>query len=289
MNNYLVYVVNFPNDKAYVGITCRDLQHRKKEHYRASRKQAINHALKLYQGQETWSIVCSGLTKEQACEKEISLIELWETKAPYGYNLTRGGEGIVGRVITRAHRLNYRKSKKNIEVFYGGQKIDEVEMQKDAAQKYDLSVAQVNGVIKGRYCTANGYSFKFSGEDFTYVKKPRKKQTTPRKPVTQETRDKQSRSLTGIKRTPEQIERSRIARAGIPQTIEHRISVARALFNGTLVLTKDEIVKTYLSIFECCRDLGFSSQSINTVLNPKTYNKSLHGYAITKIPNSGAL
>lgn len=257
MSNYTVYVINFPNKKSYVGITSRDLEHRKKEHYRASRKQAINHALKSYAGQETWSVVCSGLSKEEVCAKEVSLIELWETKAPNGYNLTSGGEGFVGRVITREHRLNYRKNKKGIEVFFGGKKIDELEMQRDAAKKYELTYSQVNSVIKGRASHANGYSFKFVGEEFAYVCNKRiKKVRVPKA------------SLKGRK-----------------QTLDHKISTARSLFNGSLVVAKDEITITYLSIFECCLDLNLKSQSVNKVLNLKDKSKSLFGYTFTKISN----
>lgn len=129
-------------------------------------------------------------------------------------------------------------------------------MQKDAAHKYDLSVAQVNGVIKGTYSQAEGYSFRFVGEGFAYVCKKK-------------------------------IKKVKVAKAplkGRKQSLEHRINTARSLFNGTLNVTKNEITISYLSIFECCLDLNLKSSSINQVLNPHDKNTSLHGYTFKKIP-----
>lgn len=56
-------------------------------------------------------IIASGLTKEEACELEKSLIEKYKSPEEGGvYNLTNGGEGTAGRVITDEFRKKIRQA-----------------------------------------------------------------------------------------------------------------------------------------------------------------------------------
>jgi transposase len=51
------------------------------------------------------SYLAAGLTNELACELEKAAIVAYESKGPKGFNLTDGGEGAVGVVISPSHRM----------------------------------------------------------------------------------------------------------------------------------------------------------------------------------------
>jgi hypothetical protein len=47
-----------------------------------------------------FSHICDAFNFEAACDLERMLIQQHNTKAPFGYNLTDGGEGVAGRPMT---------------------------------------------------------------------------------------------------------------------------------------------------------------------------------------------
>jgi len=75
------------------------LKDRIKEHLKSSKRDNLSsyfHKVIKKYGPDTlsWSSLCTCLTKEQAIEQEIFYIWYYNTKAPNGYNLTSGGEGL---------------------------------------------------------------------------------------------------------------------------------------------------------------------------------------------------
>lgn len=95
---YTVYKHTAPNGKVYIGITCQNpikrwsggLGYSDNEHfYRAILKYGwdnIKH-----------EILYSGLTKEEACQKEIELIAQYKSNNPdFGYNKSIGGDVCIG-------------------------------------------------------------------------------------------------------------------------------------------------------------------------------------------------
>lgn len=93
---YLVYKHIFPNGKVYIGITSRTAKARWKNGTGYHKEQPlINSAIQKYGWKNVkHEILYDGLTKEQACEKEIELIALYKSnRKEYGYNISRGGEG----------------------------------------------------------------------------------------------------------------------------------------------------------------------------------------------------
>lgn len=92
-NSYTVYMHTTPSGKRYIGITNRPLSYRWRggEGYAT---QVFYRAVKKYGWENiTHDIVATGLTKEEACNKEIELIALYDTTNPEcGYNMTGGGE-----------------------------------------------------------------------------------------------------------------------------------------------------------------------------------------------------
>ncbi len=102
--------------KIYIGKTARTLAERLKEHLKESStfygKSYIDNALKKY-GIEKFDIViiaeCE--TQEQLNELEKYWIKFYDCKRPIGYNLTDGGEGTLGHIVTKATRQKISKSK----------------------------------------------------------------------------------------------------------------------------------------------------------------------------------
>lgn len=96
--------MNKINNKAYIGITCQDLEDRWKNGYGYSEKQHIFYrAIKKYGWDGFEHIIwAEDLSEKDAKEWEIRLIAIFKTNRcrysnpAYGYNMTDGGEGISG-------------------------------------------------------------------------------------------------------------------------------------------------------------------------------------------------
>ena len=100
------------NGKQYVGQTTQSVEKRFKEHAR-NKKSYIGKAIRAY-GEDKFVIailkVC--FSKEELDHWEKFFIVLLNTKAPRGYNLTDGGEGIVGYNFTTEHRAKISAARK---------------------------------------------------------------------------------------------------------------------------------------------------------------------------------
>ncbi len=102
------------NGKIYIGITTRNLDERISDHiYRSSvgSKYLFHKALRKY-GIQSFSIhiIDTAKTKETLIKKEISWINRLNTKAPSGYNLTNGGDGIVGWIRSEQWKRKISKT-----------------------------------------------------------------------------------------------------------------------------------------------------------------------------------
>ena len=89
----IIYLAEDKNKKSYIGKTEQKFKNRIKEHIRHDRtlfEKEIN-----TQGIENfkWMILDYGKTKKDLYEKEIKYIAEFNTKVPYGYNMTAGGSG----------------------------------------------------------------------------------------------------------------------------------------------------------------------------------------------------
>lgn len=94
----IVYLItNTRNGKRYVGWTSLSLERRWFLHQHRKSCKALHSAIKKY-GVDNFMIEVLFLvsTKEQASDFEIEYIKRYNTKAPNGYNLTDGGEGVTG-------------------------------------------------------------------------------------------------------------------------------------------------------------------------------------------------
>lgn len=110
---YTVYIhINKINNKCYVGITCRDVYERWGNNGRnyLQKKNGVYSQEKFARAIEKYGwdsfehiIWASGLTHDDACKAEKMLIWFWDT-VKNGYNITSGGEGMLGYVPSEETR-----------------------------------------------------------------------------------------------------------------------------------------------------------------------------------------
>jgi group I intron endonuclease len=106
MQAYLI--TNKINNKGYVGITTRSLDRRWYEHRFVANScgQLLAKAINKY-GEQAFEImpIASAKTLENLKEVEKDLIIQFQTKVPFGYNLTDGGDGVFGFKQSEEQRL----------------------------------------------------------------------------------------------------------------------------------------------------------------------------------------
>lgn len=101
---YKIYLINnLLNHKKYVGMTKFSLEERFLQH--SKKGFLLTEAIKKY-GEQKFSIelIEEVESAERAYELEIFYIREYNTKAPNGYNLTDGGDGIFGWQSTDEYR-----------------------------------------------------------------------------------------------------------------------------------------------------------------------------------------
>lgn len=94
MKNYIVYKHTSPNNKVYIGITCKDPKRRWQNGNGYSTSVKFYRAIQKYGWENIkHEILFENLTKEQAEQKEIELIAFYNsTDERFGYNISSGGE-----------------------------------------------------------------------------------------------------------------------------------------------------------------------------------------------------
>lgn len=93
MQKYTVYKHTAPNGKVYIGITCRLKQRWSRNGFYYTGQYFGKAILKYGWDNIKHEILFEGLTKEEACQKEIELIaEYKSNQREFGYNVAPGGE-----------------------------------------------------------------------------------------------------------------------------------------------------------------------------------------------------
>jgi hypothetical protein len=106
-------IVNKINQKKYIGKTNFSLSRRWSEHCsqaKHSPKTYLHKAIKKY-GKENFEIksIFSTDSKTGLAKHEIQFIKMYKTKAPFGYNLTDGGEGVSGLSVETKEKIRLKK------------------------------------------------------------------------------------------------------------------------------------------------------------------------------------
>ena len=120
----VIYKLTSPSGKSYIGQTVRTLLERWFDHIRAARREypgciAIAYAIKKY-GSEGFKIeVLVTCPIDKLDEEEIRLIYEHKTLYPDGYNLTRGGQGLLAAGLSEYTKDKISKSlRKNVNDLY---------------------------------------------------------------------------------------------------------------------------------------------------------------------------
>lgn len=116
--DYKVYMHISPSGKRYIGITCKDLNDRWRNGQGYARCPLFYKAVLKYGWDNIkHEILFSGLTKDEAEQKEIELISLYKSNdRKYGYNIENGGN-CIGKhsqeTIEKIKQSNIGKNKGN--------------------------------------------------------------------------------------------------------------------------------------------------------------------------------
>ena len=101
--NFLVYKISFPNSKFYIGVTTKPIEERILGHKKAARFKSslVGRAIGKFgeHNIKTEVLFCCS-SKEEMLRREKESIILFNSKHPFGYNLTDGGDGITGNKIS---------------------------------------------------------------------------------------------------------------------------------------------------------------------------------------------
>lgn len=112
--NYKVYMHICPNGKKYIGITKRQPNKRWQNGYGYKTQNHFYRAIQMYGWDNIEHIILfDNLSYEQACNKEVELIKLFNTNNyNYGYNVSSGGIGNKGNKIKEKQKNILRKALK---------------------------------------------------------------------------------------------------------------------------------------------------------------------------------
>lgn len=113
MKGIIYCAYNLKNHKRYIGQTIKPLQTRINLHYYSSSCSLFHKALMKYAKDDwVWSIIDIGEAGEELSQKEQYWISFYDTynNRDKGYNLTKGGEGSLGVVISEEHKQKTRNT-----------------------------------------------------------------------------------------------------------------------------------------------------------------------------------
>lgn len=94
MSEFILYKIDSPSGKSYIGYTSYDLKKRLREH--KCSPYIIGKAIRKYGDLIKSSILAIVDSCDEAHTLEKFYIAMFNTKVPFGYNLTDGGEGVTG-------------------------------------------------------------------------------------------------------------------------------------------------------------------------------------------------
>ena len=109
---------NTVNGKCYIGKTIGTLEQRKRNHYNDAKSlhntfnNYFHNALQKHKQKFEWTILYKNKNNQKLIEKEICFIKKYQTKRPNGYNLTNGGDGMIGYIYSEKSKKKMSESQK---------------------------------------------------------------------------------------------------------------------------------------------------------------------------------
>ena len=111
---YCVYMHTSPSGKSYIGMTCKrppEARWSNGNGYKSGHPYFWKAICKYGWDNFEHQILFDGLTREQACEKEKESIAMYNTTNPdMGYNMTAGGDGKTGYVMSEETKRKISES-----------------------------------------------------------------------------------------------------------------------------------------------------------------------------------
>jgi group I intron endonuclease len=230
MTIWAVYIItNKANGKQYVGIA-KNLKRRWHQHISANGSApALHAAIKMYGADGfVFSHICNAFDFEAACDIERMFIQQHNTKSPNGYNLTDGGEGVVGRPMTDEDKDVRRKASN---AFINSLSPEE------RSKKYGVKGRKLTSEQIEKIKVSNkGKNLGKKHSEETLQKMSAAHKARPRKPMSEDTKEKIRQSLLGRK-MPESEKQKHASFLGCKHTEETKAKI-RASNIATKALNK---------------------------------------------------
>jgi len=202
--NGIVYkITNKINGKIYIGITTKTLEKRRQQHIQwckhKMRKYVIHKVINKY-GVDNFlfETIDNFNGNEDACEKEVKYISSYNSFIPHGYNMTLGGEGVLGHKHPQSE-----ETKKKISLSMKGIiKSEEIKNHMKEAQKKRNEWFKFNHSIETRKIISNKMKL-IPHKKMSEETKSKLRIISLGKTQSKETVEKRKRSLIGKKRSEE--------------------------------------------------------------------------------------
>lgn len=229
---YLYKLYNTITEKGYIGITIRPVKKRLAEHFNVAkrgRSTLIARALAKY-GMEAFTLTILGQAEswDELCAMEREAIMLHQTFKPDGYNLTRGGEGTLGRLHTEEAKTAI--STKNTGKVHDQAFRDAVSARMKGVPKSPAQRAKMGEWQRGENNSQFGKTPTHHAKMLEAAAAARERDGHPTagRPLSNEHKAKMSVALKGRKLSEAEIEQRRISATGRTHSEETRAKIRAA-------------------------------------------------------------
>lgn len=291
-----VYIIeNIVTNKYYIGSTKVRFSSRFKKHLELLRLNK-HHSKKLQRSYNKHGENSFKFRVLEVCETDqVRLKEQeWIDKMIPFYNMILIVDGGTKHNYKSKLKISRKQGGKPIDVCdISGNVIKTVNLQKEAADIVNGDQSKIYECLKGNRFKHKEHRFKYSGEDFNYVKKVRTYDQRIGSKHTEETKQKMKKAAKG--RPKSENHRKELSKCmknqwklGIRKNPQERtqiscINQARTTFNGLIQVVKEDILfATFFSLKECSEVLGLNKSSIQYCLSGK--RNKLYGYKFKKLP-----
>lgn len=254
----VLYRMDFSNGKSYIGVTVFTIARRIREHKKLVERDkgyGVHRAWRKHGAPKI--TVLAILENEDLYSAEIRAISAYGTKTPHGYNLTIGGEGVVGRVVSEETKQKLRnaglgkkqsdETKKKRALKLIGRKCSEETRRKiGAANKINgLGRVPSQAAREKLRITSTGRTHTVSaearekmrqaklGRKLSDAQKEKLRAANTGRIVTDEQRQKISAAHLGKKLTEEHKEKLRQAKLGKKLSDEHKARISASLLRNS--------------------------------------------------------
>ena len=149
-NKGVMYKLDFPNGKSYIGVTSGTAARRFNKHCYDAKKEgfAVSRAINKY-GKDNIKVntLVYG-SMYYLFDLEVKAIKSFNTRAPFGYNITDGGEGAMGRIVSDSTKEKLRIA--NIGKKHRPESIEKMMGQRAGIPRSDEVKAKISAKNKGK-------------------------------------------------------------------------------------------------------------------------------------------